>query len=146
LTAYPDSSFLGSLYGRDANSLTAVEQYRRARPLLLLTAFGEFEVINAFESLLFRAEARPMEVQAALRALEDDIQAGAIARHPIPETAYARALELSHRHTRQLDSRALDILHVAIALELRADAFFTFDRRQHRLARRAGLRVRPGHL
>ena len=146
MTAYPDSSFLGSLYGRDANSRTAVDQYRRARPLLLLTAFGEFEIANAFESLLFRAEARPVEVQAALRALDDDIQAGVIVRKPVPETAYARALHLSRRYTRQLGNRALDILHVAIALELRAEAFFTFDRRQHRLARRAGLRVRPGRL
>jgi hypothetical protein len=37
----------------------------------------------------------------------------------------------------------LDILHVAIALELRAGIFFTFDRRQSRLARRAGMIVRP---
>jgi hypothetical protein len=32
---------------------------------------------------------------------------------------------------------------VAIALELRADMFFTFDRRQSKLARRAGIIVRP---
>jgi hypothetical protein len=38
---------------------------------------------------------------------------------------------------------ALDILHVACALILRADTFLTFDKRQAKLARAAGLSVAP---
>jgi predicted nucleic acid-binding protein len=40
---------------------------------------------------------------------------------------------------RREGARALDILHVAVALELQAASFFTFDRRQARLARSEGL-------
>jgi hypothetical protein len=39
--------------------------------------------------------------------------------------------------------RSLDILHVAIALELGATLFLTFDHAQKRLAQAAGLKVRP---
>jgi hypothetical protein len=45
--------------------------------------------------------------------------------------------------TRTLGSRTLDILQVAIALELDAEVFFTFDKDQATLAKRAGLAVRP---
>jgi predicted nucleic acid-binding protein len=146
LIAYPDSSFLVSLYGLDALTGRAVREYGSARPELLLTAFGEFEFVNAFECLVFRGLADRAQAQASLRTLEADIQAGVFVRRAVPEAAYARALILSRRYTHRLGSRALDILHVAIALELRVEAFFTFDRRQHRLARRVGMKVRPRSL
>jgi predicted nucleic acid-binding protein len=37
--------------------------------------------------------------------------------------------------------RTLDSLHVACALELKADRFWTFDERQAKLARARGLRT-----
>jgi len=37
----------------------------------------------------------------------------------------------------------LDVLHVALAMDLEPDAFFTFDRRQWKLAKAVGLRVLP---
>ncbi len=48
--------------------------------------------------------------------------------------------ELSEE-TPHLGSRTLDILHVACAAVLQADAFVTFDARQRRLAAHAGLNV-----
>jgi predicted nucleic acid-binding protein len=143
LNCYSDTSFLASLYRLDVNSTKASEEFRLARPVLLLTPFGELELVNAFESRVFRREVEPAEIRASLSALEADVHAGVIVRKAVPEAAYTRAIELSRRHTRRLGSRALDILHVAIALELRAEMFFTFDRRQSKLARRAGMTVRP---
>ena len=110
---------------------------------MLLTPFGELELVNTFESRVFRREAEPAQIRTSLSTLEADVHAGVIIRKAVPEAAYTRAIELSRRYTRRLGSRALDILHVAIALELRAEMFFTFDRRQRRLARRAGMIVRP---
>lgn len=138
-----DTSFLASFYLPDANSTQAAKEHRLARPILLLTPFGELELVNTFESRVFRREAKAAQIRASLSALEADIQLGVIVRKAVPEAAYTRAIELSRRYTRLLGSRALDILHVAIALELRAEMFFTFDRRQGRLARRAGMIVRP---
>jgi predicted nucleic acid-binding protein len=51
-------------------------------------------------------------------------------------------------HTPSLGCRTLDVLHVASALELAKTGFLTFDTRQRKLARAAGLRLvelpRPG--
>jgi predicted nucleic acid-binding protein len=41
----------------------------------------------------------------------------------------------------RLGNRTLDTLHVASALELKAERFWTFDDRQAKLARAAGLRT-----
>jgi len=42
-------------------------------------------------------------------------------------------------HTATLGTRTSDTLHVAAALVLHADSFYTFGRAQARLARAAGL-------
>ena len=100
--------------------------------------------MNALELRVFRRELEPKEADAYLDALHGDIKAGSFVRRAVPVMAYERAILLSRRHTRQLGTRGMDILHVAIALEARAEVFFTFDRGQRRLARAAGLTVRPG--
>jgi predicted nucleic acid-binding protein len=143
LTSYPDISFLFSLYLPDANTRAAEQEYRSSQPSLTFTPFNEVELITAFEARIFRREMRPSQIRAAFRLLQADIDAGVLVRKPVPQSVYERAIELSRRHTRRIGARALDILHVAIALELGAEVFFTFDRRQHRLARAAGLRIRP---
>ena len=39
--------------------------------------------------------------------------------------------------------RTIDLLHVAIALEAKATTFLSFDNRQRKLAKAAGLEVKP---
>ncbi len=56
-------------------------------------------------------------------------------------SALRRAGELSRQHTRALGTRSLDVLHVASALELGLRRFVSFDGRQQKLARPAGLKV-----
>ena len=51
-----------------------------------------------------------------------------------------RARELSRAHTPALGCRTLDVLHVAIAIELGLRYFVTFDSRQGQLAKAAGLK------
>jgi len=143
MNAYADSSFLVSLYTPDANSTHALGEFRDARPRVLIAPFGEFEFTNAIELRVFRKELEPREADAYLRAFESDLNAGVVERRPMPPNAYERALLLSRRHTRHSGVRALDVLHVAVALELGADAFLTFDRGQRKLARSAGLKARP---
>jgi predicted nucleic acid-binding protein len=139
---YADTSFLISLYTPDANSLTARTSLR-PRDTLLLTPFGEFEFLNAIELRVFRREIEATEAEGSLRIFQDDIAAGFLLRRPVPAMAYERAMILAKAHSRQLGARGMDILHVTIAIELAAGTFFTFDRVQRRLARVAGLAVRP---
>lgn len=58
---------------------------------------------------------------------------------PLP--AFETGTELARRFVSTLGTRTLDTLHVACALELKATRFWTFDDRQAKLARAAGLRT-----
>jgi predicted nucleic acid-binding protein len=144
LIACADTSFLASLYGTDANSRQAAHQVETLRPTFVITPFGELEFVTAFEALAFRKVLSAAEVNASMQVFRDDLATGILSRRPVPEDAFARAISLSKLYTRALGSRTLDILQVAIALELDAGVFFTFDKDQAKLARRAGLAVRPG--
>lgn len=144
MIAYADTSFLASLYGADANSAEAAHQIQTLGPTLVVTPFGELEFVTAFEAQAFRRFLTAPEVDASLQAFRADLVMGLLRRKPVPESAFARAIALSRLHTRALGCRTLDILQVAIALELEAEAFFTFDKDQAKLAKRAGLTVRPG--
>lgn len=144
MIACADTSFLASLYGTDANSEQAVRQIETLRPNFVVTPFGELEFITAFEALAFRKKLSVAELDDSIQAFRADLAMGVLTRKPVPSSAFSRALDLSKLYTRALGSRTLDILQVAIALELEADVFFTFDKDQAKLARRAGLTVRPG--
>jgi len=56
------------------------------------------------------------------------------------------ARRLSRRHTAKVGTRSLDIIHVASALLLRPEVFYSFDERQRRLAETEGLTVRPSFI
>jgi predicted nucleic acid-binding protein len=56
---------------------------------------------------------------------------------------FRRADELSEKHAAAEGQRAIDLLHVAIALESGGQIFLSFDRRQRRLAKAAGLKAQP---
>jgi predicted nucleic acid-binding protein len=99
--------------------------------------------VNTIELRVFRREIERAQANASLQALHDDVNSGLIVRRAVPAMAYERAIMLSQRHTRHLGTRGMEVLHVAIAAELGVDAFITFDLRQRRLARAAGLPVRP---
>jgi hypothetical protein len=143
LIAYADTSFLASLYGIDANSRQAVHQIETLRPNFLITPFGELELITAFEASAFRRLLTEPELDASMQAFRADLAMGVLSRKAVPQGAFARAIVLSKQYTRTLGCRTLDILQIAIALELEAEVFFTFDKDQAKLARRAGLTVRP---
>ena len=59
----------------------------------------------------------------------------------MPEHAFELCAELARRHGPKIGFRTLDSLHIACALELKAERFWTFDERQAKLARAEGLRT-----
>jgi len=142
LSSYADTSFLVSLYGRDVNSQSAIFLARRHVPEFVVTPFGETE----FTSIVFAVSSRPRGWSLSeARAIEEnfvrDLQAGVWRSEGFHEDIWKRARELSRRHGPALGCRAMDALHVASALVLAADDFYTFDRDQAKLARAVGLRV-----
>ena len=101
--------------------------------------FGEAELTNAIKLRVFRREITVAQAQAALERLAAHIATGVFQATPVPAAVYDLARQLSRKHTATLGTRTLDILHVAAALVLHADSFYTFDRAQAQLARAAGL-------
>jgi predicted nucleic acid-binding protein len=59
----------------------------------------------------------------------------------LPDRAFEVCAQLAHKHAARLGVRTLDTLHVASALELKAEHFWTFDGRQGKLAAAAGLKT-----
>jgi predicted nucleic acid-binding protein len=57
----------------------------------------------------------------------------------LPERIWETTIEIARRFGPRLGVRTLDSLHVACALELKAEKFWTFDERQAKLAEAAGL-------
>jgi predicted nucleic acid-binding protein len=108
---------------------------------LIWTTFGELELTNAMSLRLFRKELLPSKVKAARALVQKDIADGILSLKPVPAAAFERAKQIARRRTPQMGTRALDVLHVACALILQADSFFTFDRRQESLARAEGLTI-----
>ena len=145
MIGYADSSFLISLYTQDANSTEAAQALLNRPEPILVTPFGEAEFVNSVEQRLFRKEVGVAQAERSLLAFQRDLDAASfLIGRPVPDAAYERAILLSRQHTRVLGTRGMDVIHVAIALELKVAAFFTFDKDQAKLARRAGLTVRPG--
>jgi hypothetical protein len=60
----------------------------------------------------------------------------------VPDNAFELCADLGRRYGPKLGVRTLDSLHVACALELRTQRFLTFDDRQRKLAKAAGLNLR----
>ena len=138
---YADSSFLVSLYSRDANHGFATRTMQASRGRCLVNAFGELEVRNAFELRVFRKEISVPQARAALIDFENDLQQGILQLQGLSDSLFARARRLSQKITAKLGTRAADLLHVAAALEFGADYLYSFDEQQRKLARSLHLKL-----
>jgi predicted nucleic acid-binding protein len=141
LTPYADTSFLFSFYIPDANATAAAAAMSGISFPLLTTDFGEFELTNAVSWRVFRKNLSAEEASAVLNLFARDAESGVLRVLPLPAAAFQRARQIARASTPVLGTRALDVLHVASALALRADTFYTFDRNQAKLAAAHGLRV-----
>ena len=140
MIVYPDSSVLASAYLKDIHSLEVARRLA-LRPNVLVTPFHRAEVANAIFQQVFRGRLSDMEAQLAFTIFDADCDAGVWLFASLPEKAFLVCVELARKHVAVLGARTLDTLHVAAALELKADSFWTFDARQAGMARAAGLTV-----
>ena len=140
---YLDTSVLFSFYFRDSNSNLAHSQVANAAAPLVITPMCEVEAINAFGQRVFRREMTEANMAIAVRDLQTDIRSGVFDLRPSMEPAFARAKALAQTVTPSVGVRAIDLLHVAAALELGASRLYSFDVRQRRAAKAVGLKMNP---
>lgn len=146
MTAYPDTSFLCSIYRRQEHSARAHAHRRAMSEPLHYSQLLEFEFLQAIELQVFlfaqdrkRGYSR-REAELMLVDWEQDVAAGHVSLVPCDTDEVVRyALKLSRAHTAGGGHRSLDLLHLATAVHLGAKEFLSFDDRQVKLARKLGL-------
>ncbi len=140
---YADTGFLCSLYAPDAHSILAIAMMRRQTVPLAFTWLHQLEFRNALRLRVFRGEITPAQRDASLNLLLADLAGGVLSHSapPLPDIMI-EAERLSASHSERLGTRSLDILHVAAALVAGCGLFLTFDKRQARLAKAAGMKTR----
>jgi predicted nucleic acid-binding protein len=138
---YVDPSGLARLYLHQEGSQEMSRWRQKIGGTLVVSHHGRVEIINAICRAMFAGHLTEIAASEALADLAWDFTEGRLAQAEILwRAALNRAAELSQIHTPKLGTRALDVLHVACALELRLRFFLTFDERQQKLASAVGLK------
>ena len=141
---YADTSWWsGYKCKRDIQHLAAISLFdSKPGAEVLWTPWQRVEVLNALcqaehAGLLAKGESRQ-----AIRLLEQEVRIGYWPHVEFDWTDAVRtAGELRAEHSLKMVVRAMDLFHVAIAIEVAADALLSFDAEQIALAEAAGLRV-----
>ena len=141
MSVYLDTSFLVSLYVTDVHSPEACQLIRTISSPWF-TPLHEAEIAHALAQHVARGQLTSSEVATLTKYVEGDKAQGVWRAQDLPEQAFSVATDLGRRHGTKLGVRTLDSLHVASALELGAERFWSFDERQSKLANAVGLKVR----
>jgi predicted nucleic acid-binding protein len=140
LTVYADSSFFVSIYVEDVHS-KAAEQLVSSGTRVWFTPLHYAECTHAVAQQLFHKNLAAPAAQQAYRELKEDRAAGLWIEVEMPEGVFEVCADLARRYGPRFGVRALDSLHVACALQLKAEQFWTFDERQAKLAKATGLKM-----
>lgn len=154
MKAYAATNFFPRLYLRLPDSEEALVLLTSAkRPTsfpLPITWLHRLEIINALQLHVFtsnqpgQVRITPGQAAASQATFEADLAERTFLRPAQIELAALEAQfeELALRHTAKHGFRAYDLLHVASALILNCDEFWSFDMKASQLASLEGLRVR----
>ncbi len=141
MRTYVDTSFLVSLYSPDANSPAAARVMKTSGGDRFLTTFGELELNNALELRVFRKDVSAVQARSSRKDFEQDLRNSVFQMRPLSDQVFELAHRLVRETTAQFGTRTADLLHVAAALELKADRLFSFDQQQRKLAQEVGIKL-----
>lgn len=153
MRAYVDANVLVRLYlnfdgSNEARDLTHGVEARKCWPLPATTLLC-LEVNNALQRMAYEHRGSgqwrisPEGAAAARGDFEEDLESGTVLR-PITVSLEEIAPQfdaLVTRHTAKHGFRTYDLLHVASALHLGCDTFWSFDAKALKLARLEGLKT-----
>lgn len=134
-----DSSFIVSAYIQDAHSTRADRLMRDAQ--ITLNPLNRAEMAHALFQYVFRKIISDREAELVWGSFDEDCVQGVWMQVDLPKTAWEASIRLAGKYRARFGIRTLDSLHVACALELGAERFWTFDERQGRLAKAVGLKT-----
>jgi len=154
MTPYADTNFFTRVYlqmpgSAEADRLLIAASRSSASPLPI-TWLHRVEILNAFQLHVFQSRDADQPFistkQAALAHVnfrEDTQRSDFLRPVVIPATELEKQFEeISLRRTARHGFRTYDLLHVASALLLGCDTFWSFDTKATNLAKLEGLKVR----
>lgn len=153
MSAYVDTNVLVRLYlksqaSAEARELLTGPAARQTWPFPITTLL-RFELANALQRMIYEFgnsgpwRATPAGVALASADFAEHLSAGTFLR-AVPlalEDLEAQFGDLVARHTARNGFRTYDILHVASALHLGCDTFWSFDAKARKLAKLEGLKT-----
>lgn len=140
MSVYADTCFFVSLYLTDRHT-AEVELRLRSQPSLWMTPLHVAEWTHTLEQHVFRKAISRSEANRLLQRFQEHRAQNLWREAPLPDRAFEVCAQLAQRYGARLGVRTLDTLHVASALELKAEHFWTFDERQAKLALAVGLKT-----
>ena len=139
---YADTGFICSLYAPDAHTDRAARFMEKQDAPISFSWLHQVEFRNALRLRVFRKEITAAQRDHSLNLLLSDLSAGIFNNVELAQSNVLIETErLSAQHSEKLGTRSLDILHVAMAVTLGSERFLSFDIRQVKLAKAAGLKV-----
>jgi predicted nucleic acid-binding protein len=141
---YGDTSWwLAYKCRRDLNHSRAVALFdRKPDAQVVWTPWQRVEVFNIFRQAERAGLVGQGESRQLVRVLEQEVRLG---YWPHLEFSWTEAVrtagELAAEHSLKMVVRGMDLFHVAIAIEVAAEQFLSFDTDQIALADAAGLEV-----
>ena len=139
---YFDTGLLLKLYSFESNSAQAIALIQSHGTPIILSGLQQTELRNALHRKKARGEMTAPQLKTALKDLQRDLDAGVLQVPQLdwPEV-WTKADRLTAKYVVTTSCRTLDVLHVAVALQLGVKVFGTTDQRQLLLARKAGLKT-----
>lgn len=142
---YADSGFIVSLYRpSEGLSCKARRAVKQSPGPVILSPLSLLEIRNALNHAIRRGEMGETEREAILTDIRRQIDTGFFRMAETSQSEiYAKAGELSDKHTPTIGTRSLDLMHVAAAMLCKARRFLSTDTRQREAAKAEGLEVKP---
>jgi predicted nucleic acid-binding protein len=138
---YLDTSAFLKLYIREEASSFVQETIESQDDPIPVGEVLQWEFFNALRLKVFWGEMNDATVDHLLALFDDRMRRGQYAVADIDRPRLSSDVREISRHTGTIGSRSLDVVHVAVALQLEVDRFVTFDDRQRTLASTVGLSV-----
>ena len=152
---YADTNFFARLYlsrsdSQEVQRLLAVAEAEESPPLPI-SWLHRMETLNALQLYVFSGRTggknlriTPEQAAVAQATFREDLAKGSLLRavriEPVELERQFEALAL--RHTARHGFRSYDVLHVASAIVLECDTFWSFDAKASKLASLEGLKTR----
>ncbi len=154
MSPYADTNFFTRTYlelpgSSEADRVVELAKRGETTPLPV-TWLHRLEIVNAFQLHVFTSRApgqrfvSPEQAALAQANFRSDVLAESFLRNAVvPVSELERQFEeLALRHTARHGFRTYDLLHVASALALKCDSFWSFDPKASKLAVLEGLKIR----